>query len=236
MSDQRPVVGEGNPLVHGALHAVAHLAVVQHAAAAVHDQRVVGQVVREFRPRCEGEAELFAGELPDPPRKLHGPDVLALPVVSASLRDQYAVAVSEILRLKRAPRRCLQDPFPPRHQNRERRERNIIRHYFHHGAEGLRIRHDSEGLFGERLQHGGELFRLGDERGGVRVQDVTDGLDLGQDHAAFGRGGVDRRHQDHDIFTSEEVGNDLLLDRRVLGKGGDPLFEFMDVGACPGTD
>ena len=126
--DGNTVVGEGNVLVQCALHAVAHFARGEHAAAAVDNRGKATQVLREARAGARFKGELRAGVAREPAGQLYGADVVALPMMRAAFGDEDAVAVLQRFQPCRAAHGSLQKALAARHENRKRRERNLRRH------------------------------------------------------------------------------------------------------------
>ena len=85
MGDGDAVVGEGHALRQRLAAAVKHLPLVEHAAAAVHHQRIGRKILGKVAAGAEVKVELPARVPADPARQLDGADVLALPVVRAAL-------------------------------------------------------------------------------------------------------------------------------------------------------
>ena len=98
ISDAQAVVGHGNALVGSAAVTVLHLPFVQHAAAAVDDKPVRGQVCGKFRAAGPGKSEIFSGKFPDPFRQFFRADVATLAVVGAAFGDEDPVAVLQKLK------------------------------------------------------------------------------------------------------------------------------------------
>ena len=88
MGNRCAVVGDGDGLVTGALQAVFHFPFIQGTAAAVDDQAVLSQVIRELRPACKFKEEFLPGMLSDPAGQLYSSDIFTLTVVGAAFGDR----------------------------------------------------------------------------------------------------------------------------------------------------
>ena len=87
------VIYERYALIQRAVHAVSHLAWVQHTRAAVYHHSIGRKVVREARAAGPFEFKLLAGILHQPARYLDRADVIALAVMGTALAYQQLVAV-----------------------------------------------------------------------------------------------------------------------------------------------
>ena len=78
------VIYERYALIQRAVHAVSHLAWVQHTRAAVYHHAVGRQVVREARAASSTEFKMLASILHQPARYLDRADVIALAVMGTA--------------------------------------------------------------------------------------------------------------------------------------------------------
>ncbi len=86
LRDGNAVVRDGDRLLGGAAQARLHFALVQHARAAVNDERIGGEVFRELTAGGKDKANISAGILSDPSRQLFRADVAALAMMCAAPR------------------------------------------------------------------------------------------------------------------------------------------------------
>ena len=91
MRDGGAVIGDRNTLILCAAKAVFHFSVIEHAASAVDDELIRGQIIRELRSACKGKTELSACMFLDPVRQFDSAYIITLPVVRAPLRDENRV-------------------------------------------------------------------------------------------------------------------------------------------------
>ncbi len=91
MRDGSAVIGDRNTLILCAAKAVFHFSVIEHAASAVDDELIRGQIIRELRSACKGKTELSACMFLDPVRQFDSAYIITLPVVRAPLRDENRV-------------------------------------------------------------------------------------------------------------------------------------------------
>ena len=84
MGDGDAVVCDGDTAGHSSLNPGFHLPLVEHTAAAVDHQGVLGDILRKFTAGGEAELQLFSGVVPNPGRQLLRADIPALAVVGTS--------------------------------------------------------------------------------------------------------------------------------------------------------
>ena len=186
------------------------------------------QVFGIFHPAGVLEHELLAGVLPQPARDLHGADVVRLPVVRAAFRHQNTVAVFQSFDRPRAAHERLKVALVACEEDRKRGERHIARRIGRDFREDLRVRDDEARLFsaaGERLA---QFKLLGDDRDGVGLENVADGLLLRQDEPALGRRLVDGRDQHDEIRRAQQVTHDLKFIGFFRHDFGERELEFFD--------
>ena len=92
MGDGNAVVYHRNAGLFGGKRSAFHLFIIEHASAAVDDQRVLVQIVREALSGTESEFRFHTRKALDPARYLDRTDIIALPVMRAPFRDQDFVA------------------------------------------------------------------------------------------------------------------------------------------------
>ena len=83
----------------------------------MNDQGIGSQVLGISRSRRGLDRDIFAGTGPEPAGNLYGSDVVALPVVGASFRDQNLVAVLKAVNVGSAKDGCLQKSLVTGHQD-----------------------------------------------------------------------------------------------------------------------
>ena len=235
MGDQGSVVREVGALVLGAFPAVHHFPFVEHTAAAVNDQRVLAQVFGESPARGEGELQVLARVVRDPPRNLHGPEILALTVMGTAFGHQNGVSVLELVHPHRTAYGGFENSLELGEQNRERSEQNVLRDDLLDAFEVLTVGdHHSRRLL-QAVYRIGKLFRLGDDAHRVGIQHVADRLHLGQDHPGLRSRFVYRAVQDHDVALIEQMADDPFLAFGFLREFCDKLLELPDVAVFGGA-
>lgn len=93
VGDGDTVVSDWYLLIFGTFHPVPDLPFIQHAASAVDDQRIGGEVFRETLPGTGGNGEILSGMFFQPVWNLHRSDIIALTVVGTSLSNEDGIAV-----------------------------------------------------------------------------------------------------------------------------------------------
>ena len=68
------------------------------------------------------------------------------------------------------------------------------------------------------------------------IQNIPDGLLLGQDQPPLGRGGVNGRDQQHDIVWLKQIPHDLPFAFRLTRDGGNGFLQLADAVAPGGAD
>ena len=92
-ADQHAVIDHGHILQHTAFGAILHFSLIEHTAAAVHDQGVGRKVIGKFRAGAGTEFRIHPGILPDPAGDLYRADIVALAVMGTALGDEDFIAV-----------------------------------------------------------------------------------------------------------------------------------------------
>ena len=237
LGDGHAVIGDGHPGSHGPLHPGLHLPVVEHTAAAVDGQRDAVKVLRKFAAGSEAELQVFfAGVAVDPRRQLHRADILALAMMGAALGDQHRIAIPQVIQRRRAPHHLFQLALVAGEKDGEGGQGNVLGHVPADRPEGLRVGDDQPGLPAQRRQRGLKLRNLYHHVQGVMIQNVPDGLLLGQDQPTLGRGGVYRRDQNDDILRLQQIAHDDPLIFRLAHHGGNGFLQFVNVVAPLGAD
>ena len=137
LRDGDAVVRDGDGLLGGAAQARLHFALVQHARAAVNDERVRGEVIRELTARGEGKIDVPAGVAFHPARQLFRADVTALAVMCAALGDENRIAVFQTPQRRRAQNRRAQVALVARKQDGKRGQTDAFGYGFADDAERL---------------------------------------------------------------------------------------------------
>lgn len=150
--DHGAIVRKRHFLIRGTAHPVLNLALGQHTASAVHDHCIARDILRELLSRAELKFQLFPGICPQPARKLHRPDVVALAMMRTAFRDQHGISVLQGAKRCHPGDRCFQKPLVVRHQNRKRCEWNRIRHKAPYQRKCLAVRDDHRSLFPDPFQ------------------------------------------------------------------------------------
>ena len=224
MGDGNAVVGKWHARVGGGFPAVVHLPAVEHAAPAVDDQLVGGQILGEVPAGGVLQPQVFAGVLPQPPGDFHRADVLALAVVGAALGDEHPVPVLQPVDGGHAPDSILQKALIAGHQNGEGGQGDVLWGVPVHLGKGLAVGDDHAGLDRQLFQSGGQGVFLHHNGGAVRVQHVPDGLLLGQNQPALGRGTVNGGDKDHQVPGGEQVAHQALVLPLRAGQPGNALL------------
>ena len=95
VADGQAVIRHGNPLTHSASQAHEHVAARNDAAAALNEDGVGREVVREVFADGHFNFEVEPGFFLQPARNLEPPDIVLLGMVAAGFADEHAVAVLE---------------------------------------------------------------------------------------------------------------------------------------------
>ena len=119
--DRHAVVRDGHPCPPGLLDAGQHLPAGEHAAAAVDDQAVVGQVVRVVPSCARVDLHVRPHVLAQPAGDLHAADVVLDGVVAARLGDQDPVIRSDVREHRGAAGQLHEVPLGPGKEDGERR-------------------------------------------------------------------------------------------------------------------
>ena len=242
-----PVVRERHLLFFRLPHSGEHGIFRQHAAAAVDHQPVRCEVFRKTAAGAGFEDQLFSGMCLQPARDLDRSDVVALTVMGAALRHQDPVPVLQVFHCADPLHGGLQKAFVPGHQDRERGQRDLVRHQGADRPESLAVRDHQRGIDPRFLQDDLQLRVPADHRHRPPVHQVPDGLLLGQNQPALGGGLVHGTDQDTEIAGGDQVSRQLPLllfrdhARQPFLQGLDPrprqaadLRSSLRRGFCPG--
>ena len=210
VGDDEAVVGDRHAGLAAAHDAAEHLAPVGGAGAAVDDQAVVGQGggVGKIVALHVVDLELAAHVLGEPARDLDAADVFADRVVAAVLGDEDAVAGAQLFDGERAGDLRGEVALEAGEQDGEARHGHVERRVGRHLEERLRVGDDQLGRTGESRDRVLELALLDDQRHGVGVHEVADGLHLRQDEAAARGLLVDRHDQHGELARTDQVAED----------------------------
>ena len=96
VADGQAVICHGNPLTHSASQAHEHVAARNDAAAALNEDGVRSEVVREVLADGNFDFEVESGFLLQPTRNLEPSDIVLLRMVAAGFADEHAVTVLEL--------------------------------------------------------------------------------------------------------------------------------------------
>ena len=199
----------------------------------MNDKRIFRNVFGKIPARREVENNVLSRIFADPIRQFDRADVVALPVVRATLADKHTVAVAEFVECVRTVRQREKVALIAREQHRKRRQRNVFRHDLVHKSERLRVRHDQPRFFRQGSNQRFKLRFLCDKAHRVAVQHVAYRLLLRQYHSAFRRGFVDRRDKHDDIVLLKQVSYQPLFLFAVGGNSAEHFFQFENVrSAC----
>ncbi len=202
VGEEDAVVDDGDVGGLGGGDAGEHFAAGEHAGAAVDDEGIGGEVCGPALAGGVDEVEVFSGFLLEEAGDFDGADVIVLAVVGAAFGDEDFVAVAEVLYGAGAGGEGVEVAFVAGEEDGEGGEGDALGDDFGDAAEDLGVGDDEAGRVFEPGEGGGESGFLGDDAMGVGVEDVADGLLLGEDEAAFGRGGVDGGDEDDGVAMS----------------------------------
>ena len=213
-----------------------HLLLIQHACAAVDDQAVGGEVLREGAARGERDFGFAVRAGLNPSGNFHGANVLALAVVRTALGDEDLVALPEVLQGGNAEDLLPQIALVPGHEDGERGGGNVRGRVPHDEFEGLRVGHDQRRRLCQSGQGLLQVFGLDAEGIGVAVEQLAQDHLLRQDDAPFRGRGVNGNDEHHGVAGRYKVAENGLLLFGILCQGAHALLEFVDAGAGNGTD
>ncbi len=173
---------------------------------------------------------------PDKIRQFYGADILALPVVGTALGDQDSILIFQQIQGSCAVHGGLKVSLISCEQDRERSQRNILRHVGGNLFESLTVRDDQGRRFSERSQG---LLKLGIpcyDRDGARFQNIPDSLLLRKDQPSFWGGLVDRDDKDCQVGRFQQIADDLKPGVRDRNQRRKLFFQLLYVHSGGGTD
>ena len=236
VGDGDAVVREGDVLVVRAFGAVVHFTLRQHATAAMDDDGVAGQIVRKTRAAREFELHILSAMLADQFRKLFRADVAALAVMRAAFGNQDDVAVAQAVQCFHAADGSRQIAFVAGEKNGERCQRNILGDDLRDFSKYLAVRYYQLRRSGKSGERQGQFRLFCHDADGVAVENVAKRLDLREDETAFGRGGVNGRHENDDVARFDQIADDAVGIVVLRGGFRHELLQIMDALACHGAD
>ena len=192
-------------------------------------ERVGGEVFGEIVTLDRVDLQLAPGVLREPAGDLHPPDVVGYGVVAARLGDEDAVARPQALDGQRSLHLRGEIALEAGEEDGEAGHGDLAGRVGSHLEEGLGVGDHQPRWPVEPLQGALELPFFDHEGHGVGVEQVADGLDLGQDQAALGRLLVDGHHQHGQLSRSHQVAEDgRALDEVLRGVVQQGLAEVED--------
>ena len=236
VGDGDAVVREGNGLVVRTFGAVVHFTLRQHATAAMDDDGVAGQIVRKTRAAREFELHILSAMLADQFRKLFRADVAALAVMRAAFGNQDDVAVAQAVQCFHAADGSRQIAFVAGEKNGERCQRNILGDDLRDFSKYLAVRYYQLQRSGKSGERQGQFRLLCHDADGVAVENVAKRLDLREDETAFGRGGVNGRHENDDVARFDQIADDAVGIVVLRGGFRHELLQIIDALPCHGAD
>ncbi|MNE25229.1 hypothetical protein D3C80_1185510 [compost metagenome] len=162
------------------------------------------------------ELQRPAGRLPDPAGQLDAADIIRLGMVGARLGNQHLVTVPQPVNRPGSADQLLQIALMAGKQNGKGGERNIRRRISGGLKEHLGVGYNHTRLTSEAFQCQLQLVLFSNNSYGVALQNVPDGLLLGQDQSALWCRLVNGCNQDNQISRREQVADDpefVLLSR-----------------------
>ena len=131
--------------------------------------------------------------------------------MAAGFADENRVTGLQLGKHSRAAREFREVAFAPRHEDRERRERNLRRHLGRHPLHCLGVRDHDRGRhfeFGYGIRH---LGLQNDKAAGFLIEKLPDRLDLRRNETPFRRTEVNRHHKNCRASFGDQPGNERLI-------------------------
>ena len=156
--------------------------------------------------------------------------------MGTAFRDQNPVSILQSADRCRARYRGLQEAFISGHQNRERCQRYIFRYDFGDLVKYLAVRNDHGRIQSSPAQQIRKLTLSDTDSAAAGIQDIPNGLLLGQNQSSFGRSFINRDDEQDQVSFPQQVAHQPLRLGTLSRHLTDLFFQFLNAGLLQGAD
>ena len=183
MSHGHSVIRHRHLLALCLFHPRHHHLTVEHASTAMYDEIVGGEIVGEVAARHNIDGEGLTNSSAQQPGQFHPANVLTDGSMGAGFGDEHPRLTCEAVDGPGALSEIFDVALLCGEENGEGGQPALLWRHSPHPSQGLRVGDDEAGHLGQPFQRCHDFLWLAGHDGAMPLQELTDGLLLGQDEA-----------------------------------------------------